>query len=66
MDAETRRVIQGCQADAVRLLAEHRPQLDSIVAALLEKETLDEAEAYAAAGIPRPKGEITAADAVVG
>ena len=66
VDAETRRVIQGCQADAVRLLAEHRPQLDSIVAALLEKETLDEAEAYAAAGIPRPKGEITAADAVVG
>ena len=35
------------------LLREHRANLDSLVAALLEHETLDEADAYAAAGLPR-------------
>ena len=36
-----------------RCCAEHRSNLDSLVAALLEHETLDEADAYAAAGLPR-------------
>ena len=35
------------------LLREHRSNLDSLVAALLEHETLDEVDAYAAAGLPR-------------
>ena len=35
------------------LLSEHRPQLESLTAALLEAETLDEAQAYAAAGLDR-------------
>jgi cell division protease FtsH len=34
-------------------LREHRSNLDSLVAALLDRETLDEADAYAAAGLPR-------------
>ena len=34
-------------------LAEHRDQLDHLAQALLERETLEEADAYAAAGIPR-------------
>ena len=38
---------------AVNVLKEHRTQLDAIAAALLEKETLDEAEAYQVAGITR-------------
>ncbi|MFD7159317.1 ATP-dependent zinc metalloprotease FtsH [Kribbella sp. NPDC059898] len=54
VDAEVRRLIDQCYADARRLLREHRPKLDSIAAELLEHETLDEADAYAAAGIPRP------------
>ena len=58
VDAEARRVITECEAEAKRLLTEHRAQLDSIVAALLEQETLDEADAYAAAGIPRPVHEV--------
>jgi cell division protease FtsH len=33
------------------MLAEHREQLDNLAHALLERETLDEADAYAAAGI---------------
>jgi cell division protease FtsH len=35
-------------------LRENRDKLDGIVRALLESETLDEAEAYAAAGVSRP------------
>jgi len=51
VDDEVRALITGCYAEARRLLREHRPQLDRIVSALLERETLDEREAYAAAGI---------------
>ena len=36
-----------------RLLREHRRQLDAIVVQLLEHESLDEPEIYAAAGIAR-------------
>ncbi len=58
VDLEARKIIQDCEVEAKRLLVEHRAQLDAIVKELLEKETLDEAEAYAAAGIPRPVGEL--------
>ena len=40
-------------AEVARLLRENRARLDSLAAALLEHETLDEADAYAAAGLPR-------------
>jgi cell division protease FtsH len=53
VDEEVRRLIEHCYAEARRLLREHRPKLDSIAEQLLEHETLDEADAYAAAGIPR-------------
>jgi cell division protease FtsH len=36
------------------LLREHRGKLDAIVSRLLEHESLDEPEIYAAASIPRP------------
>ena len=39
--------------DVVDLLHEHRANLDSLVRGLLEHETLDEAEAYQAAGLAR-------------
>lgn len=53
VDEEARRIINDCLKDAKRLLTEHKTNLDAIVTALLEKETLDEDEAYAAAGIAR-------------
>lgn len=53
VDAEVRRIIEGCYAQAKQTLTQHRDQLEGIVAQLLERETLDEAEAYAAAGIAR-------------
>ena len=52
-DAEVRRIVDECFAQAKDTLRRERPRLDGIVAALLEKETLEEHEVYAAAGIPR-------------
>jgi cell division protease FtsH len=52
VDEEVRKLVEGCFADARRLLRENREKLDSIVEQLLKHETLDQAEAYAAAGIP--------------
>lgn len=51
VDREVRRIVEECYSEAVRQLRENRDKLDAIVRALLEKETLDEAEADAAAGI---------------
>jgi len=53
VDEEVRRIVDSAHAEVGKLLREHRANLDSLVAALLENETLDEAEAYAAAGLPR-------------
>ncbi|MGI8572345.1 MAG: hypothetical protein ACR2L9_06940 [Solirubrobacteraceae bacterium] len=41
-----------------RLLVEHRGQLDSLTHALLEAETLDASEAYAAAGVSMRSAEL--------
>jgi cell division protease FtsH len=54
IDEEVKRIISECADEAKRELAEHRDQLDHLAQALLERETLDEADAYAVAGIPQP------------
>jgi cell division protease FtsH len=51
IDAEVRRIVEECHRDAARLLAEHRANLDSLARALLERESLDEHEVRAAAGL---------------
>jgi len=53
VDEEVRRIVESAHAEVSTLLREHRVNLDSLVAGLLEHETLDEADAYAAAGLPR-------------
>jgi cell division protease FtsH len=53
LDAEVRRIVESAHDEVTELLRTHRSNLDSLVAGLLEHETLDEAEAYAAAGLPR-------------
>ncbi|MGH2856061.1 MAG: ATP-dependent zinc metalloprotease FtsH [Solirubrobacteraceae bacterium] len=53
MESETRRIVDECYARAVEQLREHRERLESLTEALLEHETLDEAQAYRAAGLPR-------------
>jgi cell division protease FtsH len=56
VDEEVRRITDECYAEARRLLRENRGRLDAIVAQLLVRESLDEPEVYAAAGIERPGG----------
>ncbi|MEK6229952.1 MAG: ATP-dependent zinc metalloprotease FtsH [Actinomycetota bacterium] len=53
VDREVRRIVEEGLAEVRELLARERDRLDSLAAALLERETLDEADAYAAAGIDR-------------
>jgi cell division protease FtsH len=58
VDQEVRRIVDSAHAEATETITEHRENLDSLVHALLEHETLDEAEAYAAAGLSRnPQAE---------
>ena len=54
IDDEVKRIISECSERAKRMLSEHREQLDHLAQTLLERETLDEPDAYAAAGIPQP------------
>src|SRR5262249_60979202 len=50
IDGEVRRIVEDAYTEVVNLLTENRSRLDSLAEALLEHETLDEDEAYAAAG----------------
>ncbi|HYH00899.1 MAG TPA: ATP-dependent zinc metalloprotease FtsH [Terriglobales bacterium] len=61
LDEEVRRITDECYVEARRLLRENRDKLDAIVAQLLARESLDEPEIYAAAGITRPSGVVTPA-----
>ncbi len=53
VDEEVRRIVDKSHQEVVVLLEENRSKLDSLAAALLDHETLDEADAYAAAGVER-------------
>ena len=53
VDQEVRRIIDECARRAEELLEENRSRLDNLAGQLLIHETLDEAAAYAAAGIER-------------
>jgi cell division protease FtsH len=55
IDDEVRRIVDEAHAEVVDLLRKNRDKLDSLAKALLEHETLDEEDAYAAAGVPRPQ-----------
>ncbi|WP_308169906.1 ATP-dependent zinc metalloprotease FtsH [Acrocarpospora catenulata] len=55
VDEEARRIVEECYETAQKVIRDNREKLDNIVAALLERETLDETEAYEVAGVePRP------------
>jgi cell division protease FtsH len=60
LDREVRRLLDEAAQKAEQALIEHRSNLDALVEALLQTETLDAEQAYGAAGIPRtarPNGE---------
>jgi cell division protease FtsH len=54
IDAEVRRIVDESHKQVVALLEENRNKLDSLAGALLEHETLDQEDAYAAAGVAMP------------
>jgi cell division protease FtsH len=55
VDEEVRRIVSDAHEEVLALLEENRARLDSLAKALLEHETLDEEDAYAAAGVSRPQ-----------
>jgi cell division protease FtsH len=62
IDTEVQRIVEENHDEVTRLLTEHRAKLESLVAALLEGETLDQDAAYAAAQVdpvPQRGGEPT-------
>ena len=52
IDAEVHRIIGESHTEAKRLLSTHRTQLDALVNALLERETLNEQEILEVTGLP--------------
>jgi cell division protease FtsH len=73
VDREVRRIVEGCYDRARRALSANRERLESLTRALLEHETLDQDDAYRAAGwepgsapgdsVPDPRSEVDAPDA---
>jgi cell division protease FtsH len=59
-----RKIVDEAYQGVTELLTEHRDKLDSLTARLLELETLDMVDAYAAAGVtpPRSAAAIAAAE----
>jgi cell division protease FtsH len=55
LDEEVRRTVEGVYADVVGLLTAERPRLDALADALLERETLDQIDAYRIAGLAEPE-----------
>ena len=53
VDSEARRILEECADAALVQLRDHREQLEALTRALLEHETLDEADAYRIAGVDR-------------
>ena len=54
LDIEVRKIADEAYADIAALLRDERDRLDALAEALLEHETLDAEDAYAAVGLIRP------------
>jgi cell division protease FtsH len=52
IDQEVRRIVDESERDVVELLTRERDRLEALANALLERETLDQPEAYEVAGVP--------------
>jgi cell division protease FtsH len=55
VDEEVRRIVDEAEHDSVLLLERERHRLEALASALLERETLDQAEAYEIAGVEAPR-----------
>ncbi|HZQ89582.1 MAG TPA: ATP-dependent zinc metalloprotease FtsH [Gaiellaceae bacterium] len=61
VDEEVRKIVAGAREEVLALLRENRDKLDGLAHALLEHETLDQIDAYKAAGIREPSEQELAA-----
>ena len=57
VDEEVRRIVDGAEAEVIELLGRERGRLEALAQALLERETLDQPEAYAQAGVELPASD---------
>jgi cell division protease FtsH len=55
VDEEVRRIVDGAEREVIELLTRERGRLDALARALLERETLDQVEAYEVAGVEVPQ-----------
>jgi cell division protease FtsH len=55
VDEEVRRIVESAEHDVIQLLERERKRLEALARALLERETLDQPEAYEVAGVELPK-----------
>jgi cell division protease FtsH len=51
VDQEVRRIVDDAEDEVIELIERERERLDALARALLERETLDQAEAYEVAGV---------------
>ena len=54
VDEEVRRMVEASYDEVMALLAAERPRLEALTEALLERETLDQIDAYRIAGLTEP------------
>ena len=59
VDEEVRHLIEAVHEEVTQLMSANRNKLDALAQALLEHETLEQDEAYAAAGIEPPRTPVT-------
>ena len=60
VDEEVRRIVDEAERDVVELLERERDRLEALAGALLERETLDQPEAYEVAGVEVPEVDVEA------
>jgi cell division protease FtsH len=52
VDKEVRRIVDEAEDEVIELLRQERDRLEALATALLDRETLDQTEAYEVAGVP--------------
>ena len=60
IDEEVRRIVEDAERETVALLSGERNRLEALARALLERETLDQPEAYEIAGVDLPTVDVAA------
>ena len=65
IDKEVSKLLRDAEERAIKLLQTHRPELDSLVDLLLERETVDGADVYRLAGRPDRSAGLSAPSVVM-